>query len=228
MKFFKNQTLIPFFILGTVVVQILLLFLSIIILGKINTPVSILAELNDGSAARVTPLPPNQRSPVVIQSFVRRSLTNLLSWRISPQNPDLAATPQLDKGVKTETGRITSNTFQAGFALSEDFRSTFLNQIAKLTPESVFEAKTQSILVIQHLSQPQKIAESRWKLNMVANLLIFKGGRGVGKPTTFNKTIFVRSVDIPSIPGKQSSQLEKQMYKARREGLEIYLMENLK
>ena len=227
MKLLKNQTLIPFFVLGTGVVQILLLFLSIIIVGKINTPVSILAELNDGSVARVTPLPPNQRSPVVIQSFVRRSLTNLLSWRISPQNPDLAI-PQLDKGVKTETGRITSSTFQAGFALSEDFRSAFLNQIAKLTPQSVFEAETQSILVIQHLSQPQKIAESRWKLNMVANLLIFKGGRGVGKPTAFNKTIFVRSVDIPSIPNKQSSQLEKQMYKARREGLEIYLMEDLK
>ena len=122
---------------------------------------------------------------------------------------------------------MTTSDFDAGLACSEDFRAKLLEGIAESTPESVFEGKTQSMLVIKYLSEPKKIAEGRWQLQMVANLVMLQDGKGVGKPTSFNRNIFVRAVEPPLLP-KKATKLQQQMYKARQNGLEIYLMEVLK
>lgn len=220
----KVKQLIPLFFVGFAIVQVLNFLLNFIIIGRINTELPILVELKDGTNARVAPLPPNQRSPTTIKRHVKKYVTKLTSWSgTSYQN----ATPQFDKGVKTKKGRVTTSAFEAGFAFSEDFRAKLLESIAESTPESVFEGKTQSMLVIKYLSQPKKIAEGRWQLQMVANLVMFQGGKGVGKPTSFNRDIFVRAIEPPLLP-KKATKLQQQMYKARKSGLEIYLMEVLK
>jgi hypothetical protein len=61
---------------------------------------------------------------------------------------------------------------------------------------------------------------------LVASLVIFEEGRGSGKALPFNKTIFVRSIDTPPLP-KNATELQITAYKARKDGLEIYKIQDL-
>lgn len=234
----KDSSLLPIFVIGTCLVQGVLFVVVVITFGKIdkiaNFKTPNLVELADGTTARVIPLPHNERSSQVISTFVGRTITALMSWnaltQTSPNNDssnlDSILKPQLDEGVQIGDKKVTTATWQAGFALPEDFRVAFLTELANLTPQEVFMGKTQSLLIIQHLSEPQKAGEGKWKLDLVANLVIFESGKQAGKAIAFNKTVFVRSIDTP-LPTKNATELQMTAYKARRDGLEIYRIQDL-
>ncbi|UKP01223.1 hypothetical protein [Nostoc sp. UHCC 0870] len=63
---------------------------------------------------------------------------------------------KLDTGVQAGGNKITRKTWETGFALSEDFRVPFLQELANLTPPDVFNGSTQSLLKINFLSEPKK------------------------------------------------------------------------
>ncbi|AUT04634.1 hypothetical protein CLI64_29800 (plasmid) [Nostoc sp. CENA543] len=228
----KELNLTPIFLMGNVIVLTLLLFIQLInffSLGNIaNSKVPTLVELSDGESIRVSPISGDERSAEAITYFVGQTLTGLLSWNAVPPNDESYPLKKLklDAGVQAGANRITTKTWATGFALSEDFRAPFLQEIANLTPPDVFNGSTQSILKISFLNEPKKLRTGKWSVDMVAELIVFNNSNMVGEPIKFNKTIFVRAIDTPSL-SKNASDFEKTAYRVRKAGLEIYKIQDL-
>ncbi|MBC8123910.1 MAG: hypothetical protein H7Y22_18990, partial [Gemmatimonadaceae bacterium] len=88
----------------------------------------------------------------------------------------------------------------------------------------VFTGRAQTVLLISHISDPQKLGDGRWKVDVVANLGIYR--QGDAKTISFNKTVFLRAVDSPAVPAGATA-LERQVYAIRQAGLEIYAIRDL-
>lgn len=208
----------------------ILLLLVLVLMARVsklaNTKTPTLVELNDGTSARVVPSGHNDRTPAVITNFVDKTMTGLMNWNAVLPVEYRDKTQKLDPGIQIGENKVTTETWNAGFGLSEDFREPFLKELANLTPGDVFTGETQSTLIVRYLSQPQKLASGNWKVDMVANLVVFLGGDRLGKAIAFNKTIYVRSVDTPPL-AQNASSLQKEVYKARSAGLEIYKIRDL-
>jgi hypothetical protein len=246
----KDTSLLPFFVVATALVQGVLLVTVVITFGKIDkiatSKTPNLVELQDGTTVRVASH--DERSPQGITTFVGKGMVALMSWNAvvqtttsfgSSNSSSLSGTdtgnvepipilkPRLDEGVQAGERKVTTATWAVSFALSEDFRATFLGELAKLTPQEVFTGNSQTLLLVRHLSQPQKMGSGKWRLDMVANLVIFENGKQTtGKGIPFNKTIFVRVIDTPPLPNN-ATELQTTAYKARRDGLEIYKIQDL-
>lgn len=230
----KEINFTPIFLMGNAVLVIVLLLIQIINfarLGKVaNDKTPTLVELNDGSSIRVSPIANNERSPQAITYFVGQTMTGLLSWTGLPKSDDSNSDPTkkavLDAGVQVGDKKITTNVWVTGFALSEDFRGNFLEELGNLTPVDVFNGTTQSVLAVRYFSEPQKLASGHWSIDMVGNLIVFQGSNQVGKAIAFNKTVFVRAIDTPS-PPSNSSDIQRIAYRVRKAGLEIYKIQDL-
>lgn len=237
----KEISLLPLVTLITITVQILVLIVTVLTFGRItkiaDSKVPNLVELNDGTTARV--ISTKHRSNQVIKSFIVRVLTALMSWNaatetVENQTGNSFLKAALDEGVEVKDGRVTTAVWQAGFSLSEDFRVSFLSEIGKLTPQGVFSGKSESLLLINHLSQPTSTGGDKWKVDMVASLIIVDSSKN-STAIPFNKTVFVRSIEVPTIDLKSGSsglkgsntQLQEVIYKARKDGLEIYQIQDL-
>ncbi|WP_245246325.1 hypothetical protein [Nostoc sp. ATCC 53789] len=133
---------------------------------------------------------------------------------------------KLDVGVQTGNSKITTNVWATGFALSEDFRAEFLKEIGNLTPPDVFNGTTQSILKISLLSEPKKVKSGKFQVDMVGEVIVFQGNNLVGEPIGFNKSVFVKVIDTPTLP-QISSEFQQTAYRARKAGLEIYKIQDL-
>ncbi|MBD2536383.1 hypothetical protein H6G97_46720 [Nostoc flagelliforme FACHB-838] len=231
----KELNFTPIFLIGNAVLLSLLLLIEIINFARLgtiaNSKAPTLVELNDGESIRVSSVSSDERSPQAITYFVGQTVTGLLSWNALPKvssNYDADPTKKLkvDAGVQAGNNKITTNVWATGFALSEDFRADFLKEIANLTPPDVFNGTTQSILKISLLSEPKKIKNGQWSVDMVAEVIVFQGSNMVGSPIGFNKTIFVRVIDTPTLP-KISSDFQQTAYRVRKAGLEIYKIQDL-
>jgi hypothetical protein len=102
--------------------------------------------------------------PSVIKDFVGTTLVGLMDWTgtLPPQNIAQAKAPLIDPGVPVGSKKIATGTRDAAFALSEDFRVPFLQEIARLTPQSVFrQGKLQSNLIVRLLSEPEVIGQGK-------------------------------------------------------------------
>ncbi|UKP01042.1 hypothetical protein [Nostoc sp. UHCC 0870] len=228
----RELNLTPIFLIGNVIILTLTLLIQLInffSLGNIaNSKVPTLVELSDGESIRVSPIRSEERSAEAITYFVGQTMTGLLSWNAVPPNNESYPLKKLklDTGVQAGGNKITRKTWETGFALSEDFRVPFLQELANLTPPDVFNGSTQSLLKINFLSEPKKLRTGKWAIDMVAELIIFNNSNMLGEPIKFNKTIFVRAIDTPKL-SKKASELEKTAYRIREAGLEIYKIQDL-
>jgi hypothetical protein len=227
----KEINYTPLVSVGQVVILLFLLLINLTNAGKlskISNAKPTLVELQDGTSVRAIAMGEKDRSDKAIIDFVGRTMMNLMSWNAVPKSSDDTEPTKLklDTGVQLGNKKITTNTWGAGFALSEDFRANFLREIANLTPSEVFNGETQSALIVRYLSPPQKITEGKWQLDMVGNLVIFKRQDQAGKAISFNKTVFVRAIDTPPLPNNPSIQ-QLEAYKARKAGMEIYRIQDL-
>lgn len=214
--------------------QLVIFLLTIISFGRIGTIAKrsshILVQLRDGSSVIATPLNNYERSDESLKYTVNTKMTGLLSWQRLVYNSESNARPQIDEGVQTPKGKITTSAFEASLAVSQDFSAELAAYIAELTPDNFFnpKSKAQSLLIIEHLSDPQKIGKGRWRLDMIARLVIYQGQNSTGRPAIpFNKTVFVRAIEPPILP-KKPTKLQKQLYEARKSGIEIYFIKDLK
>ena len=207
-----------------------LLALAFLIVATKEQPT--LVQLEAGRTISVEPMQTEERTPAVIQRFVQEQMTLIMSASrsIPTENGDSIQ----DNGVElnTESGRrrISSIASLASFSISEDFRSEFLVELAKLTPQNVFSgaAPEQVILIVQDVSIPIPVDEGedgRWKVMMIANWVHFDANHPQGRPTPFNKEIFVRSIE-PPIVQSFSDPLEQEIASTRSAGLEIYAIRN--
>lgn len=231
----KELNFTPIFLIANAILLTLLLFIEIVNFARIvtisKTKASTLVELSDGESIRVVPIGSLERSPQAITHFVGQTMTGLLNWNALPKptddyNQDPTKQLKLDPGILTSKAKITTSAWASGFALSEDFRAPFLEEISNLTPPDVFNGSTQSILKVSLISQPTRIKDGQWKVDMVAEIVVFQGSNLVGKPISFNKTVFVRAIDTAAIP-RFASDVQETAYRVRKAGLEIYKIQDL-
>lgn len=228
----KEINFTPLVSIGQTVILIFLFLITIANssrLGKISNSKPTLVELQDGTSIRAVAMGEKDRTDQAIMDFVGRTMMNLMSWNALPKSSDENLDPRnlkIDPGIQISDKKVTTNTWNAGFALSEDFRASFLREIAALTPSDVFNGETQSALVVRYLAPPAKLSDGQWRIDMVANLVVFKGKDQSGKGISFNKTIFVRAVDTPPLPNNPSVQ-QLAAYNARKAGMEIYRIQDI-
>lgn len=235
---FSKSDRLGLFVVGTFGLHVLTFFGLILLYGSYSrlaqkAPPS-LVQLETGKAVPVAPLGNKERTPKVVLNFVASTLTSMMNWSgtIPPASVEEATKPVLDPGVEIQAkglvrrGKIATAAWQTGFALSEDFRKEFLAKLAEITPSGVFTGNTQVALVPLEIQPPQKIADGKWKIRMVANLMVFDKGNNLGNVIPFNKEIFVQAVEAPEFPTQQGS-VAAVIYQVRSSGLEIYAIRDL-
>lgn len=231
----KELNFTPILLIINTIFNLILLLSSFSTSGQLsdlksNSPT--LVELNDGTSIRVSNIGNTNRSPKAITDFVGTRIVQLLSWNALPKVIDNSKSNgklELDKGIEigNKGKRVTTDTWISSFALSEDFREEFLKELSNLIPETIFTGDVQSALIVRHISQPVKLREGEWNLELVANLVFFTHGDEVHKAISFNKKIFVRAIDTPELPDNPS-EAQKVAYKIRKAGMEIFKIQDLK
>lgn len=239
-QWLKSSDLLPLSVLVGIALQIAVLGLTVCnslgLISLAHKPAPSLVQLVDGKSIATEPVDPNQRTPEVIRQFVKTALGMMFTWnaKVPVENSqDASASPITDQGVQLNStdgssGRVTTASWQASFALSEDFRNAFLLQVAKLTPSDVFNGSAQSVLSIESISDPKAVSDGQWQVNLVANLLVFDSEYPQGRAIPFNKSIFVKAVEPATDPlPDESTPIQKAVYAMRQSGLEITEMQDI-
>lgn len=216
----KPTSLLPLFVLTTGLLHLVILGLNLLSLGKLDklSRSEYLTQLHDGSTVKVKV--DTEPTTEVIKAFATVTLSDIMTSRV-----ELTPT-KTDTGVDVGTGKVTTSSFNGSFGLSEDFRQKFLESRAKNTPSGVFAGTVQQLLLIKRVAKPIKIEKDKWRVDMVAQLLLFRSKERV-KSLPFYRSIFIRRSEIPTLP-KNPTELEQIIYNARKNGLEIYLIKELK
>lgn len=201
--------------------------------GKTNavsrhTKSATLVQMSNGSTSVVKFAAPNVRTDAVITNFVGNSMIRLFTWDgILRSEKNGQFIQSVDKGVEIEldnnqTKKLPTDVWEAGFTLSEeeDFRASFLKKLAETVPEAIFSGRGTVVLVTNYISKPRKIEEGKWEVDIVANLVTFNTQRSKSRGVEFNKTVTVRSIDVPVNPPKVNDITQK-VYQAKTQGLEI-------
>jgi hypothetical protein len=180
-----------------------------------------------------------ERDPETIRRFISKTMVAMFNWsgNLPPQSIEEVAKPKPDRGIQVRTLKggnrnVTTSTWIASFAVSEDFRKGLLSAIAELTPPEVFANNaSQNItgqLIIKRLYPPEKIGPGKWRVGMVADLIQTKRSDNRRRVTPFNKDLLVRAIDYYPYPlSKNSTDLQKAIYNTRTDKLEIYEIRNL-
>ncbi|PLZ92809.1 hypothetical protein CEN45_05615 [Fischerella thermalis CCMEE 5198] len=179
------------------------------------------------------------RDPEAIRQFVSKSITSMFNWsgKLPAQNVEEVSKPKPDLGILIPTSqgiskKVTTSSWIASFAISEDFRKGFLREIAAMTPPEVFSNNSSQAITaqiaIKRVYPPQKISQGKWRVGLVADLIQTKKSDGRRIITPFNKDVLVQAVDYFPYPlDDTTSVLQKAIYGIRSEKLEIYEIRNL-
>ncbi|MHC0062310.1 hypothetical protein ACWATR_05190 [Nostoc sp. UIC 10890] len=179
------------------------------------------------------------REPETIRRFISKTMISMFSWSgtLPPQTIEEVANPKSDLGILISTPqggsqKISTSSWVASFAFSEDFRKSFLSTVAEMTPPEVFsENPSQAMtsqLVIKRLYPPKEIAPGKWRVGMVADLIQRNRIGGEKLITPFNKDLLVRAADYFGNPqANNGTDLQKAIYSVRADKLEIYEIRNL-
>ncbi|WP_218082510.1 hypothetical protein [Anthocerotibacter panamensis] len=229
----RRKDILPLFVLATFISQVfvilLLMFQGTLINQLSRKAPPTLVQLVDGQAVQVGPMDHLERTPEIVRRFVGETMSLMMNWSgtLPPETVEESKVPKPDPGVGIGGKRIATATWQAGFALSEDFRRPFMETLAQLTPPEVFGNGTQVVLVVRNIGNPEKIGEGRWRVAMVANVVVFRKDQdSLGKAIPFNKDIYVRAVEAsPTL--ENTTPLQKAIYRIRQSGLEIYAIREL-
>ena len=234
---YSSKDILGIFVISTIALNIINLFVLFMLYGsysqlsKKNPPT--LVELANGDSLKVTPIGSQERSPQAVLHFVSSTLSLMFNWSGTVPTSDANSNtnkPKADPGVDINSlggkGKVSIAAWEASYALSSDFRKQFLQLIAQMTPQGVFEQKTQVVFMPIYLRQPIQISQGKWKIKVVANLNIFDRRSNVGEIVPFNKEIFVRAVEVPE--QSPSGGLASLINHIRSSGLEIYAIRNLK
>ncbi|MBD2593725.1 hypothetical protein H6G74_05195 [Nostoc spongiaeforme FACHB-130] len=191
----KKSNILPLFAVATFGLNIFALLLLMFhgsmlqALKQQLTPQS-LVQLIDGQAVTVDPKPSFERYPETIRRFVGETISLMLTW--SEQQP-----PQTAWDISSQM-------------VSNNIKQKLLLEIISLKSGSQFQTinkGSEYVLVIDSISQPTKITEGTWKVEIYAHQLSFTNYDKLGVSSPFNKQILVQVVDEPlaSLPDKPLS-----------------------
>ncbi|MBD2436115.1 hypothetical protein [Nostoc sp. FACHB-110] len=183
----KKSNILPLFAVATFGINVLALLLlmfhgsMLAALKKQLTPQS-LVQLIDGQAITVDPKPSFERHPETIRRFVGETMSLMLTW--SEKQP-----PKVVWDISSQM-------------LSNNIQQKLLLELTNLKAGSQFETinrGSEYVLVIDSISQPTKIAEGTWKVELFAHQLSFTNYDKLGESNSFNKQIFIKAVDESAI-----------------------------
>lgn len=205
----KKTNILPLFVVATFglhLFTILLLMFHSSLLKRLsgNLPQS-LVQLVDGRAITVDSQENLERNPETIRRFVGETMTMMFTWS--------------DKQPPQTVWQTTSE------LLTGDIRRKVQAEIAQGIPKNVLvnPVGAESVLLVRSISQPEKIADGQWQVEIAANRLIFAGYNNKnGEAIPFNKKIFIRALDTQaiSIPNPQNP-LDSAIYRLNEARLEI-------
>ena len=186
MKLFQSENqkknILFLFALGTFglnFIILLLLFFHETMLQQLSQQLApqSLIELADGRVISADPETNLERQPETIRRFVGETMTLMLTFSSrQPQNEVLAISSAL---------------------LMDRFKPKFQTEMMKLNKKNQIASNnrsTESVLIIERISQPIKIGVGEWKVEIQANQLIFSGSDLLGKSIPFNRQILVRAI----------------------------------
>ena len=186
MKLFQSENqkknILFLFALGTFglnFIILLLLFFHETMLQQLSQQLApqSLIELADGRVISADPETNLERQPETIRRFVGETMTFTLTFSSrQPQNEVLAISSAL---------------------LMDRFKPRFQTEMMKLNQKNQIASNnrsTESVLIIERISQPIKIGVGEWKVEIRANQLIFSGSDLLGKSIPFNRQILVRAI----------------------------------
>ena len=186
MKLFQSENqkknILFLFALGTFglnFIILLLLFFHETMLQQLSQQLApqSLIELADGRVISADPETSLERQPETIRRFVGETMTLMLTFSSKqPQNEILAISSAL---------------------LMDRFKPRFQTEMMKLNKKNQIASNnrsTESVLIIERISQPIKIGVGEWKVEIQANQLIFSGSDLLGKSIPFNRQILVRAI----------------------------------
>ena len=165
-----------------------------------------LVQLVDGRTITVDSQQNLERHPETIRRFVAETMSFIL----------------------TRSGRQPPETiWEFGSELfAHELQRKLPGEILPLTPSQQFpqtERGTETVLIIQKISQPKKIGEGKWKVDMLAHQLIFTDYDRLGEAIAFNKQILVRATPKPAISLPEAPQSwQITAYQLGEAKLEIY------
>lgn len=233
---FTNNDILGILAFATIAINSLVLLVQILLFQGYNRlaakPAPSLVQLASGKSIQVIAVGSKDRTPDVILNFTKDTLSLLLTWTGTlPNLEGEEAAP--DPGVSisgasgSESTRITTSAYQAGFALSEDFRKEFLLELGEIMPNGIFaNGAAQVVFVPLEISQPTQIEPGKWRLSLVANLMVFDQQSVLGEPIPFNKEIFVQAVEPPEFNADLVG-FAQAIQQIRASGLEIYAIRDL-
>jgi len=182
MKENQKKNLLFLFALGTFglnFVILLLLFFHETMLQQLSQQLApqSLVELADGRVISANPETNLERQPETIRRFIGETMTLMLTFSSKqPQNEVLEISSAL---------------------LMNRFKSKFKTEIMKLNKINQVTSNnrsTESVLVIERISQPINIGVGEWKVEIQAHQLIFSGSDLLGRSISFNRQILVRAI----------------------------------
>lgn len=178
---YKYQ-LFPLFVLTTLginAIALLLLMFHGTLLAQIkNQNPSTLVQLEDGRAIAVTATDHQERTPKTIRRFVGESLTFTLTW---------------SESIPLENIWNASQAF-----INPEFYRSFRQKTEKTILGKSFQGNLNGIntvLVVQSISQPEKVVSGKWKVKVLANLLVFKNSDRQGQVISWNQIVVVKALD---------------------------------
>ncbi|MEO0373726.1 MAG: hypothetical protein AAF329_03660 [Cyanobacteria bacterium P01_A01_bin.17] len=204
-------------------------------------PAAALVQLDNGTSIAVEETANFERDPEVIRKFVTDSLIYLMNWSADlpytePTSKfDAQAVAPKDTGVEIELDdgfkkKVTTPAWQASFTLEEQFRAKFLQKLARMTPNDVFTGAKEVVLKVREVSypEPEEGVQGAWSVDIVADLMIYSPEAPEGRAVSFNKRVYVQTIDVPPPPNPQTlTPLAAAIYSVRLSGLEITGMRDL-
>lgn len=216
--------------ISSIILQLIVIIISFVIAGR---PAPTLVQLASGESVSVIPIGSKERTPETIQKFVKDTMGMTFNWNgtIPNTDPNSPGTRMPDQGIRVKTSnskdkKITTPAYEALFAFENQFREDFTKIIADLTPEAIFNQNGQVAFVPIQITTPVEIADGQWKVTVVSNLVFIRQGQPVGETIPFNKDVFIRAVEVPSLDYLSSDKIVNQslaqtIARIRNSGLEI-------
>lgn len=206
----NNTSILPVFVVATFVLNVLTILLLMYhqsMLKRLSgqLPQS-LVQLVDGRAITIDSQENLERNPETIRRFVGETMTMMFTWS--------------DKQPSSIVWQATSE------LLSGDVRRKFELETTQGIPKGVLAnagGNAESLLLIRKISQPEKIADGQWQLEIIANRLIFAGSNNKNAEVIpFNKKILIRALETQaiSIPNVENP-LYSAIYRLNEARLEI-------
>jgi hypothetical protein len=197
----KSPSLIPTFILTTLVTHAVVAFLVICLFGTtlaLGNQASPKYVLDDaGNTYAVKTVRSSEPLPEELTNFVQLTFYQLFDWRgMLPPTAQLAKMER-DPGVPIKTvkneRKISTQTWKASFRIADPFRREFIKILAQLTPPEIFEGKgAQGFFVPERVDAPEKQKDGGWRVRVQGMLMIFQGGDNLGDSVPIKYDVFLK------------------------------------